>query len=146
MKSFRKELWFNIPSRRGFVNITPEVENALMESGIREGLCLVNAMHITASVFINDDESGLLHDYEEWLEGLAPHEPVGKYWHNRTGEDNADAHIKRQVMGREVVVAVTEGGWTLAPGSRFFMGSSTGAGASACWSRSLENNGMLIVS
>ncbi len=103
MKSFRKELWFNIPARRGFVNITPEVEMALRESGVREGLVLVNAMHITASVFINDDESGLHHDYDAWLEGLAPHEPVGKYWHNRTGEDNADAHLKRQVMGREVV-------------------------------------------
>jgi len=94
MKSYRKELWFNLPKRGGFVNISSEVEKALAESGIRDGLCLVNAMHITASVFINDDELGLLHDYEEWLEGLAPHEPVGKYWHNRTGEDNADAHIK----------------------------------------------------
>jgi len=109
VKSYRKELWFNLPSRRGFVNITSEVEKALIDSGIQEGLCLVNAMHITASVFINDDEPGLKHDYEEWLEGLAPHEPVGKYWHNCTGEDNADAHIKRQVMGREVVVAVTDG-------------------------------------
>ena len=109
MKSFRKELWFNIPSRRGFVNITAEVQSALRESWIREGLCLVNPMHITASVFINDDESGLHHDYEAWLEGLAPHEPLDAYWHNSTGEDNADAHIKRQVMGREVVVAVTDG-------------------------------------
>ena len=109
MISYRKVLSFNIPSRRGFVNITPQVEKALDESGIREGLCLVNPMHITASVFINDDESGLHHDYEVWLEQLAPHEPVGQYWHNRTGEDNADAHIKRQVLGREVVVAVTEG-------------------------------------
>lgn len=109
MKSYRKELWFNLPNRRGFVNITSDVAKALAESGIREGLCLVNAMHITASVFINDDESGLHHDYEQWLEGLAPHEPVGNYRHNLTGEDNADAHLKRQVMGREVVVAVTEG-------------------------------------
>jgi len=126
MKSTRKELWFNIPSRRGFVNITPEVESALRESGIREGLCLVNAMHITASVFINDDESGLHHDYEEWLEGLAPHEPVGKYWHNRTGEDNADAHLKRQVLGREVVVAVTEGRLDFGPWEQIFYGEFDG--------------------
>src|SRR5262249_20209115 len=109
MKTYRKELWFNVPSRRGFINITPQVEECLRESGVREGLALVNAMHITASVFINDDESGLHHDYEAWLERLAPHEPVDQYHHNRTGEDNADAHIKRQVMGREVVVAITAG-------------------------------------
>ena len=109
MKSYRKELFFNIPSRRGFVNITSQVEEALNESGIKEGLLLCNAMHITASVFINDDESGLHHDYEKWLEKLAPHEPVNGYRHNDTGEDNADAHMKRQVMGREVVVAVTNG-------------------------------------
>ena len=109
MKSYRKELLFNIPSRRGFVNITSQVEEALRESGISEGLCLVNPLHITASVFINDDESGLHHDYDAWLEKLAPHEPVSQYRHNDTGEDNADAHIKRQIMGREVVVAVTEG-------------------------------------
>ncbi len=108
MKSYRQELWFNVPGRRGFLNITPQVQDCLRESGIQEGLCLVNAMHITASVFINDDESGLHHDYEEWLEGLAPHAPIGQYRHNRTGEDNADAHLKRQIMGREVVVAVTE--------------------------------------
>jgi secondary thiamine-phosphate synthase enzyme len=126
MKSIRKELWFNIPSRRGFVNITSEVESALRESGIREGLCLVNAMHITASVFINDDESGLHHDYEEWLEGLAPHEPVDKYWHNRTGEDNADAHLKRQVMGREVVIAVTEGRLDFGPWEQIFYGEFDG--------------------
>ena len=120
MKSFRKELWFNIPSRRGFVNITAEVQSALRESGIREGLCLVNPMHITASVFINDDESGLHHDYEAWLEGLAPHEPLDAYWHNRTGEDNADAHIKRQVMGREVVVAVTDGRLDFGPWEQIF--------------------------
>ena len=107
MKSYRKELWFNIPTRRGFVNITPQVEECLRESGINEGICLVNAMHITASVFINDDERGLHHDYEKWLEKLAPHEPVNGYRHNDTGEDNADAHMKRQVMGREVVIAVT---------------------------------------
>ena len=109
MKSFRKELWFNLPQRRGLVNITPQVNDCLQESGIRAGLCLVNAMHITAGVFINDDESGLHHDYEEWLEWLAPHEPLSKYQHNRTGEDNADAHLKRTIMGREVVVAVTNG-------------------------------------
>ena len=126
MKSFRRELWFNIPSRRGFVNITSEVEKALVESGIREGLCLVNSMHITASVFINDDESGLLHDYEDWVEGLAPHEPVVKYWHNRTGEDNADAHIKRQAMGREVIVAVTEGRLDFGPWEQIFYGEFDG--------------------
>jgi len=126
MKSFRKELWFNIPSRRGFVNITAEVQSALRESGIREGLCLVNPMHITASVFINDDESGLHHDYEAWLEGLAPHEPLDAYWHNRTGEDNADAHIKRQVMGREVVVAVTDGRLDFGPWERIFYGEFDG--------------------
>src|SRR3990172_5087786 len=109
MKSFRKELWFNLPARRGFLNITPQVEEALRESEIREGLVLVNAMHITASVFINDDEHGLHQDYEKWLEGLAPHEPVNRYQHNRTGEDNGDAHLKRQIMGREVVVAITVG-------------------------------------
>ena len=126
MKSYRKELWFNLPNRRGFVNISSEVELALKESGIREGLCLVNAMHITASVFINDDESGLHHDYEEWLEGLAPHEPLGKYWHNRAGEDNADAHLKRQVMGREVVVAVTEGRLDFGPWEQIFYGEFDG--------------------
>ena len=109
MKSHRKEIVFNVSGRRAFVLITPEVEEVLEESGIQEGLCLVNAMHITASVFINDNEHGLHQDYEEWLEQLAPHEPVDHYRHNRTGEDNADAHLKRQVMGREVVVAVTEG-------------------------------------
>jgi secondary thiamine-phosphate synthase enzyme len=126
MKSFRKELWFNIPSRRGFVNITPEVEAALRESGIHEGMCLVNAMHITASVFINDDETGLHHDYEAWLEGLAPHEPLDAYLHNRTGEDNADAHLKRQVMGREVVVAVTEGRLDFGPWEQIFYGEFDG--------------------
>ncbi|MBC8401293.1 MAG: YjbQ family protein [Candidatus Marinimicrobia bacterium] len=108
MKSFHKELWFNIPERMDFINITPDVEAALRDSGIREGLCLVNAMHITASVFINDDESGLHRDYKRWLEELAPHAPIEHYQHNRTGEDNGDAHHKRQIMGREVVVAVTD--------------------------------------
>jgi len=126
MKSFRKELWFNLPSRRGFVNITPQVGECLRESGVREGLCLVNAMHITASVFINDDEPGLHHDYEAWLEGLAPHEPISKYRHNDTGEDNADAHLKRQVMGREVVVAVTEGRLDFGPWEQIFYGEFDG--------------------
>ena len=126
MKSFRKELWFNIPSRRGFVNITPQVEECLRESGIQEGLCLVNAMHITASVFINDDESGLHHDYEKWLERLAPHHPVNGYQHNDTGEDNADAHMKRQVMGREVVVAVTNGQLDFGTWEQIFYGEFDG--------------------
>lgn len=126
MKSFRRELWFNLPDRRGFVNITAEVETCLRESGIQEGLCLVNAMHITASVFINDDESGLLHDYDEWLEVLAPHEPVNHYRHNNTGEDNADAHIKRQIMGREIVVAVTEGRLDFGPWEQIFYGEFDG--------------------
>jgi secondary thiamine-phosphate synthase enzyme len=126
MKSFRKELWFNLPTRRGFVNITHEVQGAIAESGVCEGLCLVNAMHITASVFINDDESGLHHDYEQWLEGLAPHEPVSKYQHNRTGEDNADAHLKRQVMGREVVAAITEGRLDFGPWEQIFYGEFDG--------------------
>jgi secondary thiamine-phosphate synthase enzyme len=120
MKSHRKELWFNTPTRRAFINITPQVEDAVRESGVREGLVLVNAMHITASVFINDDEPGLHHDYEAWLEGLAPHEPTGRYLHNRTGEDNADAHLKRQVMGREVVVALTGGKLDFGPWEQIF--------------------------
>jgi secondary thiamine-phosphate synthase enzyme len=126
MKSYRKELWFNIPSRRGFVNITQQVEEALRESGIREGLALINAMHITSSVFINDDESGLHHDYEKWLEKLAPHEPVNNYRHNDTGEDNADAHMKRQVMGREVVVAVTNGQLDFGTWEQIFYGEFDG--------------------
>jgi secondary thiamine-phosphate synthase enzyme len=126
MKSFRKELWFNIPTRRGFVNITPQVEECLHESGIREGLCLVNAMHITASVFINDDESGLQHDYDKWLERLAPHEPVSGYRHNDTGEDNADAHMKRQIMGREVVIAVTNGQLDFGTWEQIFYGEFDG--------------------
>jgi secondary thiamine-phosphate synthase enzyme len=126
MKSYRKELWFNVPSRRGFINITPQVEACLSESGIREGLCLVNAMHITASVFINDDESGLHHDYEVFLERLAPHEPVSDYRHNDTGEDNADAHIKRQLMGREVVVAITGGNLDFGTWEQIFYGEFDG--------------------
>jgi secondary thiamine-phosphate synthase enzyme len=125
MKSYRKELWFNVPSRRAFINITHQVEEILSESGIKEGLVLVNAMHITASVFINDDETGLHHDFEQWLEGLAPHEPVSRYRHN-TGEDNADAHLKRVVMGREVVVAVTEGRLDFGPWEQIFYGEFDG--------------------
>jgi secondary thiamine-phosphate synthase enzyme len=126
MKSFRKELWFNLPSRYGFVNITPQVEECLRESEIQEGIILVNAMHITASVFINDDESGLHHDYEKWLEKLAPHEPVSGYQHNDTGEDNADAHMKRQIMGREVVVAVTNGELDFGTWEQIFYGEFDG--------------------
>ena len=126
MKSFRKELTFHIPSRRGFVNITAQVADALRESGIQEGLCLVNPMHITASVFINDDEGGLHRDYDRWLESIAPHEPVSQYEHNRTGEDNADAHIKRQVMGREVVVAVTGGRLDFGTWEQIFYGEFDG--------------------
>jgi secondary thiamine-phosphate synthase enzyme len=126
MKSYRKELWFNIPTRREFRNITHDVEECLRESGIQEGLLLVSAMHITASVFINDNESGLHHDYEVWLEKLAPHEPISQYWHNRTGEDNADAHMKRQVMGREVVVAVTNGKLDFGTWEQIFYGEFDG--------------------
>lgn len=126
MKSFRKELVLQIPRRRGFVNITPQVEDCLRESGITEGLALVNSMHITSSVFINDDESGLHHDYEVWLEELAPHAPTDRYWHNRTGEDNADAHLKRQVMGREVVVAVTKGKLDFGTWEQIFYGEFDG--------------------
>jgi secondary thiamine-phosphate synthase enzyme len=126
MKSFRKELWFQVPTRRALINITPEVNQALRESGIQEGLCLVNAMHITASVFINDDESGLHQDYEDWLEELAPHAPIEQYRHNRTGEDNADAHLKRQIMGREVVVAVTNGRLDFGTWEQIFYGEFDG--------------------
>ena len=126
MKSYRKELWLNIPSRRGFKNITSEVDTALRESGIQEGLTLVSAMHIAASVFINDDESGLHQDYEKWLEKLAPHEPVDQYRHNDTGEDNADAHMKRQIMGREVVIAVTNGKLDFGPWEQIFYGEFDG--------------------
>jgi secondary thiamine-phosphate synthase enzyme len=125
MKTYRKELWFNVPTRRGFINITSQVEASIRESGVREGLVLCNAMHITASVFINDDEPGLHHDYEAWLEKLAPHEPVSQYRHN-VGEDNADAHMKRQIMGREVVVAVTEGKLDLGPWEQIFYGEFDG--------------------
>lgn len=120
MKSFREYLEFNVHSRREYINITPQVEDVLRQSGVREGLCLVNAMHITASVYINDHESGLLLDYDDWLEHLAPHEPISRYRHNRTGEDNGDAHLKRQLMGREVVVAITEGRLDFGPWEQIF--------------------------
>ena len=126
MKSYRQELWFQVPGRRALINITPEVEKCLRESGIKEGLVLCNAMHITASVFINDDESGLHRDYDAWLEMLAPHAPVSQYRHNDTGEDNADAHLKRQVMGREVVVAVTDGQLDFGPWEQIFYGEFDG--------------------
>ena len=125
MKSTREYLWFNTPDRRNYINITPKVNAVLKKSGVQEGLCLVNAMHITASVYINDDESGLLQDYDKWLEKLAPHEPVSQYQHNGF-KDNADAHMKRQVMGREVVVAVTEGELDLGPWEQIFYGEFDG--------------------
>ncbi|MEF8889643.1 MAG: secondary thiamine-phosphate synthase enzyme YjbQ [Desulfohalobiaceae bacterium] len=125
MRSYRKELWFEVKGRRELINITPRVKECLRESGVQEGLVLINAMHITASVFINDDEPGLHQDYDEWLEALAPHEPVSKYRHN-VGEDNADAHMKRQVMGREVVVAVTEGRLDFGPWEQIFYGEFDG--------------------
>ncbi|MCH8272501.1 MAG: YjbQ family protein [Candidatus Marinimicrobia bacterium] len=120
MKSFTEKLLFNIPSRRGYINITQQVEEIVRKSGVKEGIVLCNAMHITASVYINDDESGLLDDYDDWLEELAPHEPISKYRHNRTGEDNADAHLKRQLMGREVTVAITNGKLDLGPWEQVF--------------------------
>jgi len=126
MKSFREELWFHTHSRRDYINITPQVEDCIRRSGINEGICLVNAMHITASVYINDAESGLLQDYDEWLEKLAPHEPVSQYRHNRTGEDNGDAHLKRQVMGREVVVGITGGKVDFGPWEQIFYGEFDG--------------------
>lgn len=126
MKSFRKELVYEIPKRLAFINITDEVEDALKESGIQEGLCLVNSMHISSSVFINDDERGLHHDFEKFLERLVPHAPIEQYRHNDTGEDNADAHIKRQVMGREVVVAVTKGKFDFGPWEQIFYGEFDG--------------------
>jgi len=126
MKSLTEYLTFKTKSRREFVNITPDVEKLVVKSGIKEGLCLVNAMHITASVFINDNESGLHHDYEKWLEELAPHEPIEHYRHNDTGEDNADAHLKRQVMGREVVVAITDGQLDFGPWETIFYGEFDG--------------------
>ena len=120
MKSLTKHLWFNTPNRRNYLNITPKVAELVTESGVQEGLCLVNAMHITASVYINDDEPGLIQDYDDWLEGLAPHAPIERYRHNRTGEDNGDAHLKRQIMGREVVVAITEGKLDFGPWEQIF--------------------------
>lgn len=126
MKSLTEHLWFEVPKRRGFVNITETVEDLVRKSGVQEGLCLVNSMHITASVFINDAESGLLADFEKWLEEFAPHEPVGQYQHNRTGEDNADAHLKRTIMGREVVVAITKGKLDFGPWEQIFYGEFDG--------------------
>ncbi|MCX6093069.1 MAG: secondary thiamine-phosphate synthase enzyme YjbQ [Candidatus Bipolaricaulota bacterium] len=126
MRSYREELWFQIPQRRAFVNITSQVEEAVRKSGIREGLCLVNSMHITSSVFVNDDEFGLHEDFERWLEQLAPHEPTDAYEHNRTGEDNADAHLKRQIMGREAVLAVTDGKLDLGAWEQLFYGEFDG--------------------
>jgi len=126
MNSFHKEIWLDIPSRMELVNITDEVQRVLLESEIQEGLCLVNAMHITASVFINDDESGLHRDYKKWLEDLAPHEPLSKYDHNLTGEDNGDAHHKRQIMGREVVIAITNGELHFGPWEQIFYGEFDG--------------------
>ena len=126
MKTYREELWFNTKTRRAYINISDQVQSIIDKSGIKEGLCLVNAMHITASVYINDDEDGLLKDYDDWLEKLAPHEPVMHYRHNNTGEDNADAHLKRQVMGREVVVAVTNGKLDFGPWEQIFYGEFDG--------------------
>ena len=126
MKSLTEYMTFNVNSRRGFVNITPDIRKLVTKSEVKEGLCLVNAMHITASVFINDNESGLHSDYEKWLERLAPHEPIDQYKHNETGEDNADAHLKRQVMGREVVVAITDGQLDFGPWEQIFYGEFDG--------------------
>jgi len=126
MKNYRKELWFTIPHRRGFVNITSNIQQAINTSGIKEGLVLCNAMHITASVFINDDEHGLHQDYERWLEQLAPHEPLSAYLHNNTGEDNGDAHLKRQIMGRSVTVAITDGMLDFGPWEQIFYGEFDG--------------------
>jgi len=126
LKSVTEYLWFNTKTRRAYINITDKVQGIVRRSGIKEGLCLVNAMHITASVYINDAESGLIGDFDEWLEGLAPHEPISKYRHNRTGEDNADAHLKRQIMGREVVVAVTDGHLDLGPWEQIYYGEFDG--------------------
>jgi secondary thiamine-phosphate synthase enzyme len=120
MKHLREELWFNTSNRREYINITPKVEELIRKAGIQNGLCLVNAMHITASVYINDNESGLIQDYDAWLEKLAPHEPIDHYRHNRTGEDNGDAHLKRQIMGREVVVAITDGKLDFGPWEQIF--------------------------
>ena len=133
MKSLTEHLWFETPHRRDYLNITSTVEDLVRKSKVQEGLCLVNAMHITASVYINDAEDGLLQDYDDWLEKLAPHAPTSQYRHNRTGEDNADAHMKRQIMGREVVVAITKERLILAHGSRSFMANSTAVAANVCW-------------
>jgi len=140
MKSLTEHLWFEVSNRRGFINITPTVEQLVQRSGVTEGLCLVNAMHITASVFINDDEPGLHHDYEIWLEKIAPHAPTSAYRHNQTGEDNADAHLKRQIMGREVVVAITKGNLISDHGNKSSTANSTEDGANEYWLRSLESN------
>ena len=126
MKCLTEYLWFEVPNRRGFVNITGTIEQLVKKSGVQEGLCLANAMHITSAVFINDNEEGLLHDYEVWLEKLAPQAPTGQYHHNRTGEDNADAHLKRQIMGREVVVAITKGKLDFGPWEQIFYGEFDG--------------------
>ena len=126
MKTHREELWFNAPTRRSYINITEQVQSAIDKSGIKEGICLVNAMHISAAVFVNDDESGLHHDFDVWLEKLAPHEPIKQYRHNDTGEDNADAHLKRQVMGRETVVAITKGKLDFGPWEQIFYGEFDG--------------------
>lgn len=126
MKSLTEYLWFDTPNRRDYINITPKIEELVKKSGVKEGLCLVNVMHITASVFINDDESGLIHDFDEWLEGLAPHSPISRYRHNQTGEDNGDAHLKRQVMGREVVAAITNGKLDFGPWEQIFYGEFDG--------------------
>lgn len=126
MKTYREELWFNTKTRRDYINITTQVQEAINKSGITEGLCLVNAMHISASVYINDDERGLLGDYDRWLEKLAPHEPVNQYRHNDTGEDNADAHLKRQIMGRDVTVAITKGKLDFGPWEQIFYGEFDG--------------------
>ncbi|RMF59919.1 MAG: YjbQ family protein [Methanobacteriota archaeon] len=126
MKSYTEYLTFNTPHRRDYINITDTVEEIVRKSGVKEGLVLVNAMHITASVYINDDESGLIQDYDDWLEQLAPHEPISRYRHNRTGEDNGDAHLKRQIMGREVVVAITNGRLDLGPWEQIFYGEFDG--------------------
>lgn len=126
MKHYREELWFDTPTRRAYINISDQVQDAIDKSGIKEGLVLVNAMHISASVYINDDEQGLLKDYDKWLERLAPHEPTSQYKHNDTGEDNADAHLKRQVMGREVVVAITKGKLDFGPWEQIFYGEFDG--------------------
>ncbi len=126
MKHHRQELWFNTPHRRDYINITDQVQALVRKSGVNNGLCLVNAMHITASVYINDAEPGLIQDYDDWLERLAPHAPTGQYRHNQTGEDNADAHLKRQVMGREVVVAITDGKLDFGPWEQIFYGEFDG--------------------